>query len=153
MTGPVIRQARTDHEVLACHSVMSQLRPHVGLGDLLAAVRRMELEGYRLLALEQDGQVRAVVGYRIIEMLRTGRILVIDDFVTDSPARSLGYGRLLHDRVIEEAQRAACTAVELDSAVHRTEAHRFYFRQRMHVRAFHFALNVPACHPEGLGPR
>jgi GNAT superfamily N-acetyltransferase len=132
---------------------MAQLRPHVGLGDFLAAVRRMEVEGYRLLVLEENCQVRAVVGYRIIEMLRTGRVLVIDDFVTDSKARSLGYGRLLHDRVIEEAQRAGCTAVELDSAVHRTEAHRFYFRQRMHVGAFHFALEVPTSHPEGPGPR
>jgi hypothetical protein len=47
--------------------------------------------------LEEDGQVRAVVGYRLVEMLRSGRVLVIDDFVTDAMARSLGYGRLLHD--------------------------------------------------------
>jgi hypothetical protein len=55
--------------------------------------------------------------------------------------------------VIEEAQRAGCTGVELNSAVHRAEAHRFYFRQRMHVIAFHFALKVPGSRPKGLGPR
>jgi phytoene dehydrogenase-like protein len=43
------------------------------------------------------------------------------------------------------------SAVELDSAVHRAQAHRFYFRQRMHVLAFHFAMEVPASHPDGLG--
>jgi GNAT superfamily N-acetyltransferase len=66
--------------------------------------------------LEDEGQVRAVVGYRIIEMLRTGRVLVIDDFVTDSTTRSHGYGRLLHDRVIEEAQRAGCTGASSDGS-------------------------------------
>jgi GNAT superfamily N-acetyltransferase len=151
MRGPLIAQARTDHEVLACHSVMAQLRPHIGPGDFLDAVRRMEMQGYRLLALEENGHVRALVGYRIIEMLRTGRVLVIDDFVTDSSGRSRGYGRVLYDRVVEEARSAGCRAVELDSAVHRAEAHRFYFRQRMHVLAFHFAMEVPASHSDGLG--
>jgi GNAT superfamily N-acetyltransferase len=109
----------------------------------------MEVHGYRLLVLEEDDQVRAAVGYRITEMLRSGRALVIDDFVTDSTDRSRGYGRLLHDRLVEEARRAGCTTVELDSAVHRTEAHRFYFRQRMSVLAFHFALKVPSSPPMG----
>jgi GNAT superfamily N-acetyltransferase len=149
MSEHVTKQARTDHEVLACHPVMSQLRPHLGPGDLLAAVRRMEVHGYRLLVLEEDDQVRALVGYRITEMLRSGRALVIDDFVTDSTDRSRGYGRLLHDRLVEEARRAGCTTVELDSAVHRTDAHRFYFRQRMSVLAFHFALKVPSSPPAG----
>jgi ribosomal protein S18 acetylase RimI-like enzyme len=153
MTEHVIRQARTDDEVLACHPVMAQVRPHVAPSDLLAAVRRMEAQGYQLLVLEEDAQVRVLVGYRITEMLRTGRVLVIDDFVTDTTDRSRGYGRILHDRLVGEAQRAGCTAVELDSAVHRTEAHRFYFRQRMSVLAFHFALEVPASHPEGIGRR
>jgi GNAT superfamily N-acetyltransferase len=151
MSRHVITHARTDHEVLACHAVMVQLRPHVGPSEFLAAVRRMEAQGYRLLVLEDDGHVRALVGYRVIEMLRTGPVLVIDDFVTDSTGRSRGYGRLLHDKVIEEAQRAGCTAVELDSAVHRTDAHRFYFRQQMHIFAFHFTMEVPASRAGGFG--
>ena len=149
MSEPVIKQARTDHEVLACHQVISQLRPHLGPSEFLAAVRRQEVQGYRLLALEEDDQVRAAVGYRVTEMLRTGRVLVIDDFVTDSTARSRGYGRLLHDRLVEEARSAGCTTVELDSAVHRTDAHRFYFRRRMSVVAFHFVLTVPSSPPMG----
>lgn len=143
-----MRRARTDEEVLACHHVMAQLRPHLEPSELLAAVRRMEAQGYRLVLLEEDGQVRALVGYRIIEMLRTGRVLVVDDLVSDSPTRSQGYGRLLHDKIVEEARQAGCTAVELDSAVHRTEAHRFYFRQRMSILAFHFAIDIPPFGPD-----
>jgi len=102
----------------------------------------MEKEGYRLAFLSASGRVQAVVGYRIIEMLRTGKMLEIDDLITSSEARSSGYGRLLHHWVLEEARENHCNFVELDSAVHRADAHRFYFRERMHVLAFHFSISM-----------
>lgn len=135
-----IARANTDDEILACHTVLAELRPQVSAAELLPAVRRMEKEGYRLASLTDDGKVQAVVGYRIIEMLRTGKMLEIDDLVTAAGARSKGYGKLLHDWVMQEAAANGCNFVELDSAVHRADAHRFYFRERMHVLGFHFSI-------------
>lgn len=142
MTDPAIRKAITDEEILSCHPVLAQLRPHVDAAALVPAVRRMEKEGYALAYLADGGGVRAVAGYRIIEMLRTGRMLEIDDLVTSSETRSHGYGRLLFEWVVEEGRQNGCSHVELDSAVHREHAHRFYFRQRMHVLGFHFSLRL-----------
>lgn len=153
MSAPVIRRALTDQDVLSSWSVVVQLRPHIERTTFLATVRRMESQGYRLVLLETDGAVTAVVGYRVVEMLRTGAALVVDDFATDATARSLGYGRLLHDWLVQEAMQRGCSGVELDSAVHRTEAHRFYFRQRMSVLAFHFSLSTAEMTPAAqVGP-
>jgi GNAT superfamily N-acetyltransferase len=135
-----ITKANGDDEILACHAVLAELRPHIGAAELLPAVRRMEKEGYRLASLSDDGKVQAVVGYRIIEMLRTGKMLEIDDLVTAASARSKGYGKVLHDWVMQEAIANGCNFVELDSGVHRADAHRFYFRERMHVLGFHFSI-------------
>jgi len=55
----------------------------------------MVWQGYRLAAAIDDGQVRAVAGYRFMEMLYCGRILYIDDLVTDERLRSRGYERQL----------------------------------------------------------
>lgn len=142
MSAPTVRRVCTDREVLDCYEVMVQLRPHLHPPDLLAGVRRMEGQGYRLVVVEADFQVCALAGYRVVEMLRSGRALLVDDFVTDAASRSRGYGRLLHDWLVVEAIENGCSTVELDSAVHRSEAHRFYFRQRMSVLAFHFSLPV-----------
>jgi hypothetical protein len=30
----------------------------------------------------------------------------------------------------------------LDSGTHRRDAHRFYFRERMHISSYHFALKL-----------
>lgn len=140
MNDYVIKRVNSDEDIQACYEVMAELRPHLGKEDFLPAVRRMEKEGYALACVIDEGEVRAVAGYRIIEMLRTGRMLEIDDLVTSSATRSRGCGKALFEWVVEEARRQGCSHVELDSGVQRLHAHRFYFRQRMHVLGFHFSL-------------
>lgn len=137
-----IQRARTDHEILACHAVMRELRPHLQESDFVSTVRRMEPEGFRLASLSLDGVVQAVAGYRIIEMLRTGRMVEIDDLVTSASARSGGCGKALLDWVAAEARAEGCSVLELDSAVHRADAHRFYFRERLHILGFHFSASL-----------
>ena len=136
-----IRPAITDAEIERCRPVLRQLRPDLAADGLLPAVRRMERHGFQLACAEDDqGTVRAVIGYRITEMLRTGPMLEIDDLVTDADARSGGYGRALFEWALAEARRAGCSVVELDSGIQRHAAHRFYFRQRMHILGYHFSL-------------
>ena len=140
--GESIRVAVSDADIDGCYRVMVQLRPHLARETFVERVRRMADQGYRLAFLTADGDVRAVAGYRIIDMLRTGRMLEVDDLVADASARSSGYGRRLLDWCHDLAKREGCSVVELDSAVHRADAHRFYFRGRMHVLAFHFSRTV-----------
>ena len=138
---PRVRPAVTDSDVVRCWPVLRQLRPDLAADALLPAVRRMEQHGFRLACAEdEEGVVRAVIGYRVTEMLRTGAMLEIDDLVTDGEARSGGYGRALLEWVLVEARKAGCSVVELDSGVQRHAAHRFYFRHGMHILGYHFSL-------------
>ena len=137
-----IRRATTDAEILACFEVMSELRPHLVQAEFVAAIRRMEQEGFRLASLTADGEVQAVAGYRVMEMLRTGKMVEVDDLVTSGRARSSGHGKALLEWIAGEARSEGCSVLELDSGVHRADAHRFYFRQRMHVLGFHFSTSL-----------
>jgi GNAT superfamily N-acetyltransferase len=137
-----IRTAVTDGEIEACFPVMVQLRPHLDADAFVAIVRKLEGQGYRLAYLSADDTVKAVVGYRIIDMLRTGRMLEVDDLVSCASARSRGYGERLLAWCHGVARAEGCSVVELDSAVHRADAHRFYFREHMHILAFHFSRAV-----------
>ena len=137
-----ICQVTSDEAITRCYPVLRQLRPSLQPGQLIPAVRRMEAHGFRLAYLEEGGEVRAVAGYRITEMLRTGPMLEIDDLVTDAATRSGGYGRKLLEWLVAEALVHGCSVVELDSAVHRFDAHRFYYREGMHILGYHFSLGV-----------
>ncbi len=138
----VIRTAHTPDEIRRCHPVLVQLRPALGAEELVALVSRLAAHGYRLICLEEGGEVRAVAGYRITEMLRTGRMLEVDDLVTAQDGRSKGYGKALLAWMVDEGLRAGCSVVELDSGTHRHDAHRFYFREGMHILGYHFSATI-----------
>lgn len=133
--------ATTDEEILSTRDVMLQLRPQLAPDSYLPTVRRMmENDDYHLAALHVDGVVRAVAGYRFMEMLYCGRILYVDDLNTDENSRSLGHGQSLMDWLKAEARQQGCGQLHLDSGVQREAAHRFYFRERLTVTAHHFRV-------------
>ena len=132
--------ADTDEAIAGCHRVMQQLRPHISAEAFVPRVRVQQANGYILAALADDGAVRAVAGYRYIENLYSGRVLYVDDLVTDDTTRSHGYGKALFDWLVAEARARACHTLELDSGVQRFGAHRFYLARRMDIVAHHFRL-------------
>lgn len=151
-----IAPAASDAEIAATFPVMRQLRPHLAEAEYVAQVRAlMASDGYRLAALTDDdasdaaepnaaraGAVRAVAGYRTLTMLYCGRILSVDDFVTDERARSRGYGRRLLDWLKAEGRRTGCAELQLISRVTREAAHRFYYREGLGIECFHFRARL-----------
>ena len=138
-----IRNADTDREILRCFPVMAELRPHLSRDDFVARIRGMQREGFRLALLEEDDEVRAVAGYRFLDLLFSGRTLYVDDLVTDPAKRSRGHGAALLEWLREQAIAHGCATLTLDSGVQRTEAHRFYFRERMSIQGYHFSMSLP----------
>jgi GNAT superfamily N-acetyltransferase len=139
-----VKIAQTDAEVRACFPVMQQLRTHLTLDQYLTMFERMRVaEGYQL-AFHRDGEVvTAVAGYRFMELLFTGgKVLYVDDLVTDANLRSRGHGHALMAWLKDEAQRNGCTELHLDSGVQRFDAHRFYLNERMHICCYHFRLKL-----------
>ena len=129
----------SDEQILATRDVMLQLRPHMLQQEYLPTVKRlMQIDGYRLVALVENGTVRAVAGYRFMEMLYCGKILYVDDLNTDETQRSRGYGRGLLAWLKEEAKANGCAQLHLDSGVQRERTHRFYFREGLTIPAYHF---------------
>lgn len=136
--APRIATADSDEAILRCHAILAQLRPHIPMVGFVERVRRMQTYGFRLAYLEVDDVVRAVAGYRLLDQFVSGMVLYVDDLVTDEAARSQGFGATLLGWLEAEARAAGCTHLELDSGVHRADAHRFYFREGLTIIGFHF---------------
>ena len=140
---PTIRLAETDLDIARCFPVKQQLRPHLEAGGFVARVRRMQGEGFALAFLEDEAAVvRAVGGFRIRDMLAHGRTMYVDDLVTAADSRSHGYGAQLLHWLVARSAADGCHMFSLDSGTHRRDAHRFYFRERMHIASYHFALKL-----------
>ena len=138
----VVRLAETDEEIARAFPVMHQLRPHLEEAEFVPLVRRMQQSGFHLALLEGDGHVVGAGGFRFIENLFSGRIMYVDDLVTDAGARSRGYGKTLLHWLVARARAAGCQSFELDSGVQRFDAHRFYLTNRMQISSHHFRLSL-----------
>ena len=135
--------ARTDDEIAKCFRVMHQLREHLTAVGFVPTVRQMEHGGYRLAFLEDKGDVQAVAGFRVTDRLYArGKILYVDDLITDRTSRSQGHGKRLFAWLVDRAKEEGCMALELDSGVQRFDAHRFYLANRMIISSHHFRLTL-----------
>ena len=138
-----IEHAESDEQIAATFDVMRQLRPHLVREEYVPLIRAlMASDGFRLAALTDDGEVRAVAGYRYMTMLYCGRLLYLDDLVADERARSRGYGARMLDWLKEEARRHGCSELQLISRVVREQAHRFYFREGLGIECFQFRVRL-----------
>lgn len=138
-----IQHADTDAQIAATFDVMHQLRPHLVRAEYVARIRAlMASDGFRLAFLEDDGDVRAVAGYRTMDMLYCGRLLYVDDLVADERVRSRGYGARMLDWLKDEGRRQGCSELQLISRVIRERAHRFYFREGLGIECFHFRVRL-----------
>ena len=137
-----IAVASGDEQILATRDVMLQLRPGLPPQNYLPTVRRMLADGYRLVALQEKNVVRAVAGYRYMEMLYCGKIMYVDDLNTDESHRSRGFGKALLDWLKAEAKANGCAELHLDSGVQRERTHRFYFREGLSINSYHFRATL-----------
>lgn len=91
------------------------------------------------LAVAADGEtVAGVALWRLIENTYEGRRLYVDDLVTDAARRSRGIGKALLDHLENKARGLGCDVLALDSGAQRAAAHKFYFREGMHIPGFCF---------------
>lgn len=138
-----ITHAETDDEIAATFDVMQQLRPHLESSQYISTIRSlMASDGLKLLALLEQGTVRAVAAYRVMNMLYCGSLIYIDDLVADERVRSRGYGAQLIARLKDEGRALGCSEVQLISRVTREQAHRFYFREGFGIECFHFRTKL-----------
>ena len=138
-----ITLARTDADIAASFPVIRELRTH--LTDATAfrdQIRRQMDDGYNLALLTIAGVVAGCGGFRVHETLSRGRYMYVEDLVTSAKHRSYGLGDKLFDWLQTEARERGCAQMEIISGVQRGDAHRFYHRKRMTIKAYQLVLSL-----------
>jgi GNAT superfamily N-acetyltransferase len=123
--------------------VLAELRAHLTPEILAGVYEEGYPQGLRFTAVYDDLQTCvAVAGWRLMATTVALRKLYVDDLVTAAAHRSRGIGGALLGELERRARQAGCEWMDLDSAVTRGEAHRFYMREGMPITSFHFAREV-----------
>jgi len=137
-----IQLAESRELIARCFPVMHQLRPMLTADAFIERIELQQREGYRLVFLEHEGTAAAVAGFRVMNVLWSGRTFYVDDLVTDEAMRSRGFGEQMISWLIALAREEGCETFSLDSGTHRQAAHAFYFRQGLRISDFHFQMQL-----------
>lgn len=120
---------------------MLQLRPHlIEQQAFVEQAQRQIAEGYQLACCHENEKITGVAGFRFLEFLAWGKVLYIDDLITNSDARRNGHGGILLKWVIEQRKQMNCDQVHFDSGPQRHDAHRLYLNHGFKIIGHHFAL-------------
>ena len=140
---PPVQLATSDEDILACHQVMHELRPHIDEEEFVSRVRaQAQVNDFQLAYLRDQNLIVAVAGFRIGYNLAWGHYLYVDDLVTRTTHRSQGFGAILLRWLHDFARKAGCDQLHLDSGLQRKGAHQFYERHGMPNTSLHFASVV-----------
>jgi ribosomal protein S18 acetylase RimI-like enzyme len=101
------------------------------LGHALEALgEAVSSDGASVLIAEHESEIVGLCTvYDDIESVRYGRRAWVEDLAVHPERRSLGIGKRLLDAAKDWARARGATHLELDSAVTREAAHRFYERE------------------------
>ena len=102
--------------------------------------RALESSDQGYLCAVEGGQVVGFCSMSLENSLWVeGRLAIIEEVVVDARHRGHGIGTTLLNAAVAWARSKGARRVELDSAHHRTEAHRFYARNGFENRGLVFS--------------
>lgn len=138
-----IQIMKTDKEIMSTFNMFKQLRPGLREDEFIEKIRRLQdMYHYHIVAVCEDGEIKAAAGYRITESLAWGNYFYVDDLITDESSRRKGFANMLWEWLINEAKKSDCQQFHLDSGVQRHDAHRFYLKGGLDITCHHFQKSL-----------
>ena len=142
-----IRNA-TKSDFIGVYNLLKQLWSDLDLDSNNQALNEIYLKAVdsgvqRLIVGEIENKIVGFCSLTIKNNLwQVGNLGHVDELVVDKNFRGNGYGIALIDSITQIAKDLKCKRIELDSAFHRKEAHRFYESLEYENRAYLFSKQV-----------
>lgn len=129
-------KAKSRQDIERFYPVMKELRTELSLEEYLKSYEAAHAaDGYEIVALEDDGGILAVMGYRVLHDFVHGKHLYIDDLVSSEKARSQGLGSRLLKYAEDLARELGCRGLRLCTGIENERGKSFYEREGWKARA------------------
>jgi ribosomal protein S18 acetylase RimI-like enzyme len=126
-----------------CYLTMKELRPNLSYKDYISIYEvAHKADGYEIVAIEEENQILALMGYRFLSDYVRGKHVYIDDLVTSEKVRSKGFGAELL-RFAEDISRSSdCSCLRLCTGIENKLGMKFYERHGWIKRAFAYTKRL-----------
>ncbi len=119
--------------------MLRQLRPHLSYEEFQATyLEANKANQYQFVGVEEQGELVALMGYRILNDFVHGRHLYIDDLVSSEAHRSKGYGAFLLKQADKIAIDNGCANLRLCTGIENEAGRKFYTKNSWNLRSVVF---------------
>lgn len=126
-----------------CYPLMKELRPHLTYEDyFLIYDDSHKADGYQIVAIEENNQILAIMGYRFLSDYVRGKHVYIDDLVTKENIRSKGLGAELLKFAEDVAYKNGCKSLRLCTGIENERGVKFYEKNGWTKRAFAYTKKI-----------
>ncbi len=126
-----------------CYPVIKELRPHLSFEDYISIYNDSHAsDGYEIVAIEDNGQILAVMGYRFLSDFVRGKHVYVDDLVSTEKARSQGLGAELLKFAEGIAQSNGCKSLRLCTGIENERGMKFYDRNGWTKRSYAYTKKL-----------
>jgi GNAT superfamily N-acetyltransferase len=141
--GKRIYAISSEYDFECSFPVMKELRPHLSYADYKEIYQHAHTsDGYQIIALEENGKIAALMGYRVLSDFVRGKHLYIDDLVSTQKARSKGLGTELLKYAENLAEQLDCKILRLCTGIENERGAIFYERNGWTKRAYAYTKKL-----------
>jgi GNAT superfamily N-acetyltransferase len=135
--------AKTKADLEKCFPVMKELRPHLSFDEYLEIYNEAHSsDGYEIVAIQSEGEIRAVMGYRILSDFVRGKHIYVDDLVSSEGVRSKGLGAQLLKYAESIAEGLGCKSLRLCTGIENERGVQFYEKNGWTKRAYAYTKKL-----------
>lgn len=135
--------AKNKADLERCFPVMKELRPHLSLEDYFSIYENAHKnDGYEIVAVEENNQILAVMGYRLLSDFVRGKHIYIDDLVSSESVRSQGLGAELLKYAENKARELNCKSLRLCTGIDNERGVKFYENNGWTKRAYAYTKKL-----------
>lgn len=132
---------KTDLE--RCYPVMKELRPHLTPQDFFSIYDQSHsADGYEIVAIEIQGEIKAVMGLRFLTDFVRGKHVYIDDLISSHSVRSMGLGAELLKFAESIAKENNCASLRLCTGIENERGMQFYEKNDWKKRAYAYTKKL-----------
>lgn len=137
-----VYECHSEDEMRACFPALSSHYPDLTVDSFMEFVRKMVVQGYRIIQMKSGDEVAGVAGFRLGQRLYCGEYIHIDNMIVAPNWRSKGVGRAIITWAKEEAKRLGCECVLADTYLHNDRAQAFFEREGFYKRGYHLKCDL-----------
>lgn len=145
MSDIIFIHAKSRQDLERVYPIISELRKDLTQEEFFNIYEKAHsTDNYEIVAIENHGQILAVMGYRILFDFVHNKHFYIDDLVATENHRSRGLGAKLLEYAEELAKKLECKGLRLCTGVDNERGRKFYEKNGWQFRSVVYKKKLTA---------